>query len=67
MNIVVGTTSAAFSTIAPSGDSESSPPAMRMAMEMIQGMVTRSKNSRMLAKKKPKLSDSTSLNDSRTI
>jgi hypothetical protein len=30
-------------------------------------MVTRSKNSRRLAKKKLKLSDSTSLNDSRTI
>ena len=40
---------------------------MRMTIDMIQGMVTRWKNSRMLAKKKPKLSDSTSLNDSRTI
>ena len=37
---------------------------MRMTIDMIQGMVTRWKNSRMLAKKKPKLSDSTWLNDS---
>ena len=40
---------------------------MRMTIDMIQGMVTRWKNSRVLAKKKPKLSDSTWLSDSRTI
>ena len=39
---------------------------MRMATEMIHGMVTRWKNRRRLAKKKPKLSDSTSPNDNFT-
>jgi hypothetical protein len=67
MNIVVGTTSTAFSTMAAIGDSETRPPTMRMTIDMIQGMVTRWKNSRVLAKKKPKLSDSTWLSDSRTI
>ena len=37
---------------------------MRIASDRIQGIVTRWKNRRRLAKKKPKLSDRTSPNDS---
>ena len=67
MNITVGITSASFSTSIETR--ESSPiiaPTMRMASEMIQGMVTIWKNRRRLAKKKPKLSVSTSLNSNFT-
>ena len=67
MNITVGTTSSAFSTSTASIDSWlSALPTRRMASETIHGIVTRWKKRRRLAKKKPKLSDSTALNDSLT-
>ena len=67
MNITVGTISSAFSTSTAIIESWFSKlPITRMASEAIQGIVTRWKKRRMLAKKKLKLSDSSAVNDSLT-
>ena len=67
MNITVGITSTAFSTSTATRDSWASvEPTMRMTIDRIHGMVTRWKKRRRRAKKKPKLSVSTSPNDNFT-